>query len=274
MSVRFSMPGSAARSAVIAISRPSGAMSKSLVDGSHGGSASPVPASASRQRPVATSQTNTCGSRPSVSQWSQKRTSARSVACTLTFASLRSLLRFACAASVARSRHTHETNATRLPSANQRTDAQPVDERRHAARLAAVGRDHVELRRLVVRALRGERDQAAVGRPRRAAVLVPGGEAPRPRAASRPRRVEPQLGRALVLLDVVARDRARRPALPSGASVGVPMRFSAHRASTVSGGRRAGMGAVLAVTIERRILAPARAFAAATTRSSTSENSR
>ncbi len=69
MSVWFIIAGSGARSAVIAISRPSGAMSKSSADGSHGGSASPVPgervaaASGARRR-----TTNTCGSRPSVSQ--------------------------------------------------------------------------------------------------------------------------------------------------------------------------------------------------------------
>jgi hypothetical protein len=45
------------RSTARASSRPSGAMSKSSALGSHGGSARPVPESASRQRPVATSQT-------------------------------------------------------------------------------------------------------------------------------------------------------------------------------------------------------------------------
>ena len=59
MSRRFIIPGSGARSTVTASSRPSGATSKSKLVGSQGGSARPVPASTSWQRPVATSHTRT-----------------------------------------------------------------------------------------------------------------------------------------------------------------------------------------------------------------------
>ena len=55
-------------------------------------------------------------------------------------------------------------------------------ERREPPRLAAVGRDQVDLRLLVVLALRGERDRIAVGRPLRIAVLVARGEPARLRA--------------------------------------------------------------------------------------------
>ena len=51
--------------------------------------------------------------------------------------------------------------------------------RREPPRLAAVRRDHVDLRLVVVLALGGERDPLAVGRPLRIAVLVAGREAAR-----------------------------------------------------------------------------------------------
>src|SRR5436190_6369283 len=77
-------------------------------------------------------------------------------------------------------------------------------DRRQSPRLAAVGRDQVDLRFLVVLALGRERDPSAVRRPARLAVLVAGGQAARPGAVGRE---EPQLGAPLVLVHVVGSDR-------------------------------------------------------------------
>ena len=104
---------------MIASSRPSGAMSKSSGDGLPRRQRETGAARARRgSGRCATSQTNTCGSRPSVSQWSQKRNSARSVTCALTFASLRSFLPLRLRRVGCESGHTQETKAIRLPSAN------------------------------------------------------------------------------------------------------------------------------------------------------------
>jgi hypothetical protein len=78
-----------------------------------------------------------------------------------------------------------------------------------AARLAAIGGDEVELRRLVLvallLALRGEGDEVATRAPARRAVLVAAGRE-RARLAAQ-RRQQPQLGGALVLVHRVARQR-------------------------------------------------------------------
>ena len=160
MSRRLIIRGSAPRSTDSAISRPSGAMSKSSAFGSHGGSARPVPASASRQRPVATSQTNTCGSRPSVSQWSQKRNSARSVTCALTLASLLLLpaFRLLRVGGEIRPDPGHEGDPLAVGEPFDRRAS--GGKRREPPRLAAVRRDQVDLRLVVVLALRGERDRS------------------------------------------------------------------------------------------------------------------
>ena len=80
---------------------------------------------------------------------------------------------------------------------------------RHAARLAAVGRDHVQLRGLVLVALlvaaRDEGHEVALRAPARLAVLLAGG-GQRARIATQ-RGQQPQRGRALVLLHVEARHR-------------------------------------------------------------------
>ncbi len=84
---------------------------------------------------------------------------------------------------------------------------------REPRRLAAVRRDEIDLRLVVVLALRGERDEAAVRRPLRIAVLVAGGEPPRakPRVgAAQPGREEPELGAAFVGLHVEGRHGAAR----------------------------------------------------------------
>ena len=133
----------------------------------------------------------------------------------------------------------------RLPSANHLSDAQPVGEPRQPRRLAAVGRDQVDLRLLVVLALRGERDPAAVGRPLRIAVLVAGGEPPRAFAAAAPRESASERATARCgsrsspcRSSSPRRTRARRRARASAcrcASI-------AHSASTVSGGLRRARG--------------------------------
>ena len=76
-------------------------------------------------------------------------------------------------------------------------------------RLAAVGRDQIDLRLLVVLALGREGDPFAVGRPGGLAVLVAGGQ---PLRAAAVGRKEPKLGPALVLFHVVRADRGTREA--------------------------------------------------------------
>src|SRR3989442_6544929 len=77
-------------------------------------------------------------------------------------------------------------------------------DRRQSPRLAAIRRDQLDLRLLVVLALGRERDPAAVRRPARLAVLVAGGQTSRPCAIGPE---EPQLGAPLVLVHVIGSDR-------------------------------------------------------------------
>ena len=101
-----------------------------------------------------------------------------------------------------------EGDATAVGEPLERLD--PRREIGDAARLAAVGRDQVELRRVVLLsfllALGEEGDRSALGRPGGLAVLLAaGGEAARLAAEGGE---QPEAGRALVLLHRVARHRA------------------------------------------------------------------
>ena len=233
------MRGSGPRSAVSASSRPSGAMSKSSAFGSHGGSARPVPASASRQRPVATSHTMhvrlAAIGEPMVPETELRalgdvRLDLGVLALLLSFRLLR----------VGPEIGPHPADERNPPAVGKPLDRGTAGGKRgQPARLAAVGRDQIDLRLLVVLALRGERDRVAGGRPSRIAVLVASGEPARlrsglPMAAGRK---QPQFRAAVVLRHVEARHR-RAGRAPSGDSVGAAMRFIAHNASTVSGGLR------------------------------------
>ena len=80
----------------------------------------------------------------------------------------------------------------------------PVRHRSEPSRFPAVGRDEIDLRFLVILALRREGDPFAVGRPGGFAVLVARGQALRAAAICGK---EPQLGPALVLFHVVGGDR-------------------------------------------------------------------
>ena len=212
MSVWFIIAGSGARSTVSASSRPSGAISKSSAEGSHGGSASPVPASASRQRPVATSQTKTCGSRPSASQWSQIAVfgSLGDMRLDLGVLLLLAALRL--------QRIRREVRPHPRDEGKSLAVGEPLDRRRAARqaresrRFAAIGRNQIDLRLVVIVAFRGEGDEAAIRPPLGIAVLVTGGEPPGPGrgaagSAADSRRIKPQLGAAVVFRHVVARDR-------------------------------------------------------------------
>ena len=113
-------------------------------------------------------------------------------------------------------------------------------ERREAARLAAVRRDQIDLRLVVVLALRGERDQVSGRRPLGIAVLLARGQAARLRG--RTCRQGPS-GTATAPSSRCCRPcrtivTAAQASPPSGASVGTAMRLIAHSASTVSGGLR------------------------------------
>ena len=144
--------------------------------------------------------------------------------------------------------HERDALAVRKPLDGGRTRR----DLRDAFRLAAVRGDPVDLRLGVVAALGGERDPLAVGRPARLAVLVAGGQPPRARdRAASPCRRRACPSRQCRSETATARSgfrrcpwrttsRPRRPARPSGDSVGLPMRLICHSASTSSGGKRAG----------------------------------
>ncbi len=121
-------------------------------------------------------------------------------------------------------------------------------------RFAAVGRDQVELRFVVVLALRGERDPLAVGRPFRIAVLVAGGELARPAGniaagLAERRREKPQRRAAVVLLHVVAGhgragESTRRRQRRRADAFDLPQRFERQRRLALRGtADRASSGA-------------------------------
>ena len=93
-------------------------------------------------------------------------TRARSVTCALTLSSLRDFMRFACCASVRSSGHTQRDERDALAVGEPLERRRAGGERGQPPRLAAVGRDQVDLRLGVVLALRGEGDVPAVRRPR------------------------------------------------------------------------------------------------------------
>ena len=152
---------------------------------------------------------------------------------------------------------------------------------RQPARLAAVRRDQIDLRLVVVLALRGERDRVAGGRPSSDRCPCRHSVSRRGFAADFPW-LPVGNSHNSVLLSFFAMSKlvtAAQARAPSGDSVGAAMRFSAHNASTVSGGlrrvppatrrvlarERAGMGKSLwvqwGVAILPSALLPARASA-------------
>ncbi len=214
--------GSGARSAVIASCRPSGEMSKSSADGSHGGSATVE----ARQQILAVSGAHVARKHVGFASvrhpvipvargraLGHVRLHFRVLAFLQPFGLRRVRLQI-------RPDAGHEGDALAVGKPFQ--SGRPGGDLRHPLRLAAIGRDAIHLWFGVVLALGGERDPLAVRRPARLAVLVAGGESARPIdggrslfrdiAVGEARGEQPQLGARFVGVHRERCDRRARDA--------------------------------------------------------------
>ena len=173
--------------------------------GDHAGStSSQSPSVTCRVSSPSRSTTKTCLRRsvvqPTLSSLYRRRVSRRGA-------------RFLSSSSSYASSRTRIVYASRVESGDQTTSSTPSFASVSAARLAALGRDDVELRRrLLVAAVRREREPAAVGRPaRRAVALLAGGESARLRGAVERRRPRSRRGTRST------RGRSTRPGTRRGA---------------------------------------------------------